>query len=385
MKPISVLHICGWYPNVLIPAEAPFVQRHIQSLNPFCKNEVWHVEVYPSQNRTRLTRNSLWADRTLLAQTGSAKWIFLELFSLIMLVALWWRRDHSKHYDIVNIHIPYPLAVHTRFIKRMFGVPVVFIEQWSAYHYSFHSKSRGLDRIRKIFGHDTPLICVSRSLLQDIESFSGIHQGRAAVLDNVAETAFFHWKPESAPSEGRFFAIAGWRYPKRPMVLIEMMTLLRDAGIKAELRLAGDGQLMDEMKRTVEANGLSESITFLGRLNAAQAANEMRLAHTFLHCSDYETYSAVCAEALCCGTPVIASNVGGIPEYMNDITGFLVDHNDAPTWANAIRDSWTRTLHADRRKIAEHMESRASSENVGRRYLNMLLSILRTGNPEPKS
>jgi glycosyltransferase involved in cell wall biosynthesis len=75
----------------------------------------------------------------------------------------------------------------------------------------------------------------------------------------------------------------------------------------------------------------------VGKLSFAEAACEMQNASYFLHASNYETFSLVCAEALSCGTPVVASAVGGVPEYLNDKNGILVSDNTVESWTNCLK------------------------------------------------
>jgi L-malate glycosyltransferase len=119
-------------------------------------------------------------------------------------------------------------------------------------------------------------------------------------------------------------------------------------------------------------------VDVLGQLSPEQVADEMRRAHALLHASDYETYSAVCAEALCCGTPVIASRVGGIVEYMNTARGAMIAEATAQAWANGIRTNWQRCLDTDRTAIAAGMAERAGSRSVGPRYAAILREITET-------
>lgn len=373
-----VLHICNWYPNVDAPGETPFIRRHISALDPHFDQQVWHIEVRSMKSdKWKLVTRSLLADRTYMLFVRTNRWLAIEWLTFMLLLWAWLTRDRSKRIDLVNIHIAYPLGLRTRFLLRLLKVPLVFTEQWSGYHYSFNSTSKGLDRIRRIFAHNVPLICVSHALLKDIEHFSGSKQQRTAVVDNVAETNFFHWKPDSMPQAGRFFAIAGWRFPKRPDVLIRMAGQLRDRGVDFQLRLAGDGKMMPDMKALIDELGLQDQVVLLGHLDPDSVAKEMRSAHALLHCSDYETYSAVCAESLCMGTPVIASNVGGIGEYMTADTGMLVEKNEESHWTAAVLEAWDNTLRSNRQLIADHMYERASTKNVGARYSAFLYEVLR--------
>ena len=73
-------------------------------------------------------------------------------------------------------------------------------------------------------------------------------------------------------------------------------------------------------------------------MDSEQIALEMNRASAYLHCSGYETFSVVCAEALACGCYLIASDVGGIPELVAPGTGQLVKEPKVETWAKAMED-----------------------------------------------
>ncbi|MBL7965038.1 MAG: glycosyltransferase [Flavobacteriales bacterium] len=372
---MRILHIVNWYPNVIDGGAGPFIRRHVLALMPHAEQEVWHLEVRQAKG-WRLERLSLHADRTCMLVMPLNIWYLIEWVSTFMLLWAWWTRDRSRQYDLINVHIAYPLLTHLRLIRYFIRVPLVVTEQWSAYHFSFNSTSKGLDRIRRIFRNDLPLICVSRALGADIGTFAKREDLRVHVVDNVAETAVFHPTADATWTEGRFFALSGWRFPKRPDTLIEALAQVRAAGRPMRLRLGGNGPKMEAMKEAIARLGLAAHVDLLGHLSPEDAAREMRAAHAVLHASDYETYCAVCAEALCCGTPVIASAVGGIREYLEPGMGRQVADNEAATWTSAILEMWDPTCTMDRQRISERMTARASTQAVGSRYADILHQIL---------
>jgi L-malate glycosyltransferase len=382
--PLRVLHICNWYPNSWAPAEVPFVARHVRSLHHLVHQRVWHIEMRQDKGRPSILRQNLLADRSWVIRSGIQRWRIIEWCSVLLITLAWWTRKRSEDFDIINIHVAYPLAVHTSWLKWLFGRPIVITEHWSAYHFEFGTSSSGLERIRSIFRQGLPLITVSHALRTDIERFSGVKQTRCMVLDNVVDQVHFHHDPQSAWQEGHFVSVLGWRHPKRPEVLIDAIALLRDRGMHVSLHMVGTGAGMTESAAHIQRMGLQDHVKLLGHLNSDVLAVELRKAHALLHCSDYETYSAACAESLVCGTPVIASAVGGIVEYLQEDLGTCVPSNDAESWAHAIAANWERLARLDRSRISSRMAQRTSEQHVGERYHSFLSEVhAREGTTHP--
>ncbi|MCU7615071.1 glycosyltransferase [Chryseobacterium sp. GMJ5] len=78
----------------------------------------------------------------------------------------------------------------------------------------------------------------------------------------------------------------------------------------------------------------SQNITMMGELINASAY--LKYAHLFLLPSNYEGLPISILEAMCCEIPVIASNVGGISEILNNKNGFAVE-NEVKEFEEAIR------------------------------------------------
>ncbi|MBK8499087.1 MAG: glycosyltransferase [Flavobacteriales bacterium] len=376
----EVLHITAWYPNALIPHETPFIERHVRALDPFVHSTVWHLDVR-QHDRWRLQRSGPEADRTLLLRAPIKYWRIIEWVATLLILWTWFTRDRSRAVDLINFHIAYPNCTHIRLLRRVMRRPFVITEHYSAYRIGFNATTKGADRIRRIFHHGVPVIVVSRSLQGDIIRFAGAPHPRFHVVDNSVDTAIFSPRPDHAPETGRFFAIAGWRTPKRPELLLDALASLRAEGLDARLRMAGDGPKMPAMRERIAALGLGEHVELLGQLDEQAVAEEMRRAHALVHASDHETYSAVCAEALCCGTPVLASRVGGIPEFVSDEIGVLVHENTVEAWSAAWRHAWQPLLAMDRVLIARTMAARAGADVVGRRYHQALLASMRQQEP----
>ncbi len=375
-----ILHICNWYPTPLEPDAVPFIRRHISSLSPFFQQEVWHIEVNNYGAQWGFMRTGPFAERTYVAHVHTKRWLFMEWLSFLLIAWAWIIRDRSKQYDLVNFHVAYPNCTRLALLKKIIRTPMVITEHWSAYHSSFNATSNGVDRIRSIFHQGIPVIVVSQALRKDIADFAGPPAPRFHIVDNVVDPAVFHPTDEAKTREGRFFAIAGWNQMKRPDLIIESLARMRTLGWPARLRIAGKGPKLEEMLEQIARLGLEHHVDLLGHLDERSVAQEMNQAHALLHASVYETYSVVTAEALCCGTPVIASDVGALPELIGPGMGRLVPTNDPEEWIRVWAESWHELLNVDRQDVARRMLDRADIKSVGAKYaaiLNAEISLQR--------
>jgi glycosyltransferase involved in cell wall biosynthesis len=101
--------------------------------------------------------------------------------------------------------------------------------------------------------------------------------------------------------------------------------------------LVGHGQLWDEMHDLREELALS-GVHFLGHQPQPTVARVYNIADVSIVPSRIEPFGLVAVEALACGTPVVATNAGGLPDFINEQVGALVPVDDHEALAQAIID-----------------------------------------------
>lgn len=140
---------------------------------------------------------------------------------------------------------------------------------------------------------------------------------------------------------------------KGVMTLLEAM---RRLGPQVELRIAGTGEMEDEMRAFVSENNLN--VKFLGHLATPELVQAVQNALATIQPSEwYENYSMTIIESLACGTPVIGSNIGGIPEQIIDgQNGFLFEPGQVDQLAEKMR------FLLDNREIAIEMGRRGRQQ-----------------------
>jgi colanic acid/amylovoran biosynthesis glycosyltransferase len=172
----------------------------------------------------------------------------------------------------------------------------------------------------------------------------GCPADKIEVLPVGVQTDVVPWRERSLPPSGcpRLLSVSRLVPIKGIGFAITAIAHLRDRGLSVEYRIIGAGPLRDELEQQVSKLGLRSQVSFLGGADRKVVLQEMLEAHVLLLPSiefegRAETQGLVLQEAQATGLPVVASNVGGIPEgIINGQTGYLTPPGDADKLAEAV-------------------------------------------------
>lgn len=122
--------------------------------------------------------------------------------------------------------------------------------------------------------------------------------------------------------------------------LIRALSVVRRSVPSARLDIAGDGPFRAELERIVREEGLTDAVDFRGRLEGAAKEQWFgRIAIFSAPSNQWENFPLVALEALVRGRPVVATNIGGIPDIVEEgVSGHLVPISDPPALATALLD-----------------------------------------------
>ncbi len=146
--------------------------------------------------------------------------------------------------------------------------------------------------------------------------------------------------------------------------VIRAMPAILRAIPTAQFRIVGEGDYGDDLKKLVKKLKLERSVQFVGHVNSQQLAKEYRSSTLFVLPSTWpETFGKVGIEAMSVGRPVIAADVGGIRDWLQDgVNGFLV----RPHSPEQIAQQATRLLSDENlaRKMAQAAQSSAQNFSI---------------------
>lgn len=119
----------------------------------------------------------------------------------------------------------------------------------------------------------------------------------------------------------RFVHVSNFRQIKDPQSMARIFLDIR-ARMEAELWLIGDGEALPAVRAMFEASAFADDVCYLGLQR--DVATYLRHTDLLLMTSLYESFCLVALEAMACGVPVLATEVGGLPEVVaHGQTGML--------------------------------------------------------------
>jgi glycosyltransferase involved in cell wall biosynthesis len=161
--------------------------------------------------------------------------------------------------------------------------------------------------------------------------------------------------------------VGEFRHIKGADLLIDAVARLRGDGKPVTLTLAGDGEEIEALKAQIQRQGLTGAVRFIGHVKARYGFSKGRL---LVVPSRGDSMPYVVIEAAAAGIPMIAANVGGIPEIFGPHTEALFAPSSVDAMTDAIKTALDHPAAALERatslreRIFMHFSQKAMVEGV---------------------
>lgn len=361
--PRTVLVLPAWYPTARQPFSGPFVRDHARAAATFGHRVVVLVDEGPSEEARALFTLTEEQDGDLkvvrLSWRPSAGRVAYLLG--VLLVARRLAREGTP-VDVLHAHVHrmgWPAVVAGGLLRR----PALISEHSSEWPRRLLTPA-ALRRARIAFARAALVCPVSRHLRHAIEIY-GV-RARFRVVANTVDVGVFHpprHLPQRPPT--RLINVALHVQVKGLDVLLHAFARLVERHGSLTLELIGEGPLTPDLRRLAEELGVAEHVHFVGRATPEQIADALRAAHIFVLSSFSENMPLAVLEALCCGLPVAATDVGGVAEAVEAGAGALAPAGDAEALAVTIETVLDGYERFDRNAIALRAAARWSFQSVG--------------------
>lgn len=249
--------------------------------------------------------------------------------------------------------------------KLVFGwkVPLVFRNASEAGRYLKSPLQKGFNKF--LYKNVDWVISVSEFSKKDLISHFSFLKGKTEVIGVGLESNNNQKFRELVPTDKKHILhVGGFSFEKNHSGLLDIFQKVQKKNNNVHLHLVGDGFLRAEIERVVQIKNLENNITFYGFVN--DPLSFIEAADVLVLPSIIEGLPGVILEAMGCKTPVVAFNVGGISEILNDKTGKLITSGDSESFSKEI----VETLKAENNGLIE-----SAYDLVTSNFLNSQLTL----------
>ncbi len=228
---------------------------------------------------------------------------------------------NDETFDLVDGHYLYPDGVAAYRLAKKHGKPLILTARGSDVNFWMEQKQPKRSILQAI-DYARQVICVSHAL-KDRLIEHGVSEEKLTVIMNGVDRSLFNAKDKGAGkyllSVGNLVPLKGHEYILKALVKLT----------QERLTIIGSGELENSLKNLAYRLNISDRVSFLSNVPHRDLPAYYGQAKCTILMSSMEGMPNVVLESLACGTPVIATNVGGLPEVITKDNGILLTEQSA--------------------------------------------------------
>jgi glycosyltransferase involved in cell wall biosynthesis len=377
----KVVWLPGWFPCKVDALSGDFNERHAIAVSKYA--DVYLIFVA----RDKTSKNTFYFDEekrnSLNIYRGYYKGGYgplgkiVSFFQFYFLLFKLYKKVNDKHGPFIYVHVCVALrqsllALYLSVFKRN-KIIISEHNSWFIKGDDGFSKQSMLLKImvKKLFKSAFVIHTVSNELSQAILKKQLVDMP-PLVIPNVVDTHAFNFDQRSQPLNAfNFVTVVGDTYIKNADGIIRAFAKVKHNS-RSNIVLQVIGPNYVELEKQAKQLKIDDSVFFYGSVPNTTVASIMKQCQALIFFSRFETFGCVMAEALCCGLPVIASNLPvlreNLTEYENAIFVESEDENELMQAMLNMTEKWTAF---DCEAISKNAFQKYNYDVVGRRIANL--------------
>lgn len=376
---IKVLFLTFWYPSKKHPGFGIFIKEHAKAVLSqgipieLCAYQFefsWHpfkVKTYTFEDEHGVPTHQM------VVHSLFYRFIQINPWHNYWLLKPFLKKIYKRFpFQIIHANVVSPCGVAAMLLARHFEVPYLITEHWTRLRQYLKNNKFSFMGI-KAYHRAAAVTAVSNDLRNTIIENFYLAPEKITVVPNVVDPALFYYKPKPLVADHyNLVFIGNLRLPKRPDLILKALHICHQKLSRGfVLHIFGTGTWQAELAK--QAAGLN--VVWHGVCSKSQIAQALQNADLLIHATENETFSLVVAEALCCGTPVVVSDLAVLRELVTDgENGFLVENTDE-AFCSQIKKALTTEWHHE--AIAAKAAVRFTPKHVGEQFFKIYRDILK--------
>lgn len=275
-----------------------------------------------------------------------------------------------------------PDVVHTHLYVTKYVFPIATLLKIKVIHTVHNVASEEATKFSRIFNNiffknfNVIPVALSKNIQQTIVKEYHLDKENIPIVLNGIDLSKFHKK--ETYDRKQFFDIVhvgSFKKAKNHIGMIDAFSVMHNKYKDCRLHLIGDGEGKKEIEQIVKEKKLSEYVIFYGLQEDVN--NFLKDMDIFTLPSLYEGIPISIIEAMGTGLPIVASNVGGIPNMLDFDSALLIPVNCealVEAWEKYYLDYELRKLHGE--KVIK-LSGKFSSEKMAEEYINIYFNFRR--------
>ncbi|WP_349407551.1 N-acetyl-alpha-D-glucosaminyl L-malate synthase BshA [Pseudalkalibacillus sp. SCS-8] len=286
--------------------------------------------------------------------------------------------------DLLHVHYAVPHAICAYLAKQMVGDHLKIVTTLHGTDITVLGYDPSLSELIK-FGieQSDSVTAVSNSLIEQTKVLLGTKKDITCIHNFIDESVYYKKSSSNlreeygiTEDEKVIIHVSNFRGVKRVPDVVKTFHTIRKE-LPAKLLLIGDGPELTVACRLTRELGIEDDVLFLGKQD--NIAELFSISDLKLLLSEKESFGLVLLEAMACGVPVVGTNIGGIPEVIEDgVTGFICEVGDLEDISSKALDILKdERLHQTMSEHAiQHVHNRFHSKRIVKEYLDVYLKTL---------
>jgi glycosyltransferase involved in cell wall biosynthesis len=370
-----ILWLASWYPNRYDRFNGDFIQRHAQAAS--IDNDIYVIHLQDADDITNTQEEQHVQDglteRIIYYRKPAG--IIGKVIKQISFFSIYKKaiKAYIKEYGLphcVHVHVPWKVGILALWMKKKYGVLYVVTEHWGIYNNvvagNYFTKPVYFRKlVALIIKNSVKLLTVSRFIGHNIDTL--VTPKDFVFVPNAVNTNYFKYSGFKH-ANFTFLHVSNMVGLKNVEgILKAFRTFISQENANVQIVLVGNKDRFYE-HMALELGIPARNISFMGEVPYEEVAKQMQSSHCLILNSNIENSPCVIGEALCCGIPVIATKVGGIPELVNNSNSVLIEPNSNKGLSDAMKTVYLNYSLFDGQEISRNAILKFSYEVISREF-----------------
>ena len=373
-----ILYLPSWFPSRRNPWPGDFIKRHAESASLYNRITVFYTAIDETIKQPELTEEKINNNLTICVYYYPVlKGVLSPVINGVKRFSAL-RKMYNKFFansapDLVHVHVAYPAGLFALYLKKRKGIAFIISEHDGIYmpgYDDYHVPGQFEKKmVPVIYKNAKKIHAVSKSLAAALMN-SKLTVKTPVVIPNVVNTNTFNYKEKGRRVGFDFIHISSLINQKNPEGMLDAIALVKKQRNDFVVRIIGPTK--EKFRKLVNNLSIEEQVIFMGEIPYAGVAKELSNSDAMIHFTRYETFGCVIAESLCCGIPVITTNLDVMKELVTDgVNGLLVTESDVKDLAEKILYFMNEGFKIDAKQVAEENQQKFNYQRIGKMFDEM--------------